>query len=324
MGSRGSKFRDDTLDKYKNILPELDGWSYVHYINNLREEIKKQKWNDKTYEEFLKEKGWKRGKTSNPVDRICAWEKVQQDIFRAVMDSYSTTAFTWEEQAKTLLNEARKKHFRGQTCDIFNNNLYDESDKRITKPDTICDSHIVKGLCIPERRKNFDLKDFNKTLYDILSSNHGHVDQRHAISAVPMAIGSLANQVKSSIVDLKTKYAKTNEEICTLMRRTYADAMDILNTKDIYDNKLSINVQCMLKNISNHLIGDSSIDNLMKKYFEEEIEKKLRTNNVYEDDNNTKKCNLDDTSYTKKPQCLRFLEEWFEEFMQKKKIYEER
>ncbi|KYN93013.1 putative EMP1-like protein, partial [Plasmodium gaboni] len=86
---------------------------------------------------------------------------------------------------------------------------------------------------------------------------------------------------------------------------------------------LSINVQCMLKNISNHLIGDNRIEELMKRHFKEAVENKLNEEHVYADIKNTP-CNLDDTSYTNKPQCLRFLEEWFEEFIQKKKIYEER
>ncbi|SOV11096.1 erythrocyte membrane protein 1, PfEMP1, putative [Plasmodium gaboni] len=323
MGSRGSKFRDETLQKYKDIIGDkATSWGYGEYIHFLMNEIKNKSWDNLKYDTFLKEKGWDDNTLEVTVDKICAWEKVQQDIFRAVMDDYSTTAFTWEEKAKDLLIQARKEHFSGQTCDIFNENLYDESDKRIIKPKTVCDSHIIKGLCIPQRRKNFDLKNLNDTLYDILSSKDEQYYQINAKSALPVAIGGLANQVKNGIVDLKTKHFKTNEEICTLMRRIYADAKDLFNTKDIYDNKLSINVQCMLKNISKYLKDDNSIDTLMKKYFKDEVEKKLNEEHVYEDDNKKSPCNLDHSYYIQTPQCLRFLEEWIDDFIKEKERFE--
>ncbi|SOV16645.1 erythrocyte membrane protein 1 (PfEMP1), truncated, putative [Plasmodium gaboni] len=323
MGIRGSKFRDEILEKYKDILPGLKDWSYTDYMMNLREEIKNESWNNGKYDTFLKQKGWDGKISSLRADQICAWENIQKDIFQAVMDNYSTVQFTWEEKAKELIEEARKKHFSGQNCNVFNNNNKEIKNLPDADKKNICTLNTAHDLCIPARRSNFQFKTIKDNIEEITSSNQGSGTAK-AILAVSTAIGTLAQQITDDIVPLKTKY-QDNKDLCKFLRRTYADYKDIIEGNDIVDNDTSKGLYCLLNEKKEHLTGKHSVLSLLQQYFKEPVEKKLLDSNVNLDDNNRTPCNLDDSSYTGKPQCLRFLEEWFEEFMeQKEKEYEKR
>ncbi|SOV22735.1 erythrocyte membrane protein 1, PfEMP1, putative [Plasmodium sp. DRC-Itaito] len=321
MGSRGSKFRDDTLEKYKDIIgDEGPSWGYWDYILFLTEEINNQSWDNLKYDRFLSEKGWDPRSISNTVNRICAWEKVQKDIFQAVMDSYSTKAFTWDEKAEKLIENARNIHFHKQTCDKFNHQLVEEIDiVPVVKKDS-CNLHTVEGLCIPGRRSKFQFETISENIKDITSGDQGNAEQR-SISALTTAIGTLAKQITDNIVNLKNEY-QDNKDLCKFLRRTYADYKDIIESNDIVDNKTSKGLQCLLKETKSQLKEPNSALSILEEIFKKQVEKKLSEQNVYLDVDKKSPCLLDDSDYTKRPQCLRFLEEWFEDYSKEKERFE--
>ncbi|SOV12004.1 erythrocyte membrane protein 1, PfEMP1, putative [Plasmodium sp. gorilla clade G2] len=321
MGSRGSKFREETLKKYEKIIGK-DGpsWGYGDYIRFLTEEINNRSWDDNKYNEFLKDKGWDLRITSNTVNKICAWEKVQQDIFQAVMDNYSTTPFTWEEKAKGLIENARNIHFNKQTCDNFNHTLTEEIDIVPNVQKGKCDLNIVDNLCIPLRRSRFQFGNISDNIRDIKSGKEGTENMR-SISAITTAIGILARQITDNIVQLKTEY-RDNKDLCTFLRRTYADYKDIIANKDIADNRISKGLQCLLNESKTELKGNNSPLSLLEKYFKDVVEEKLNDERVYDGEDKNIKCNLDHSYYKDKPQCLRFLEEWFEDYSKEKELFE--
>ncbi|SCQ12831.1 erythrocyte membrane protein 1, PfEMP1, putative [Plasmodium gaboni] len=321
MGSRGSKFRDETLEKYKKIIgQEATTWGYGEYIHFLTQEINSRSWNDNKYDTFLSEKGWNPRSMSNTVNKICAWEKVQKDIFQAVMDSYSTTPFTWEEKAEKLIENARNDHFNKQTCDNFNHQLVEEIDIVPDVKEKKCKLNTVEGLCLPGRREKFQFSTISDNIRNIKSGNEGN-DQQRSITALTTAIGTLAKQITEDIVPLKSKYPD-NKDLCKFLRRTYADYKDIIEGKDIVDNKTSKALQCLLNETKKHLTEPNSALSLLEKYFKDVVERKLNEERVYLDVDKKSPCLLDDSSYTGRPQCLRFLEEWFEDYSKEKERFE--
>ncbi|SOV20983.1 erythrocyte membrane protein 1, PfEMP1, putative [Plasmodium sp. DRC-Itaito] len=321
MGSRGSKFRDETLKTYEQIIGDkATSWGYGEYIHFLTEEINNQSWNDNKYNEFLMHKGWDSRSTSNTVNKICAWEKVQKDIFQAVMDNYSTTPFTWEEQAEKLIENARNDHFNKQTCDNFNHQLVEEIDIVPDVKEKKCSLNTVEGLCIPLRRSKFHFDTISENIRNITSGDGGS-ETTKAISALTTAIGTLAKQITDNIVNLKSEY-QDNKDLCKFLRRTYADYKDIIEGKDIVDNRTSKGLQCLLNELNVQLKGNDSALLILNQYFKEPIENKLPSYSVFSDKDKNKPCNLDHSDYKDKPQCLRFLEEWFEDYSKEKEVYE--
>ncbi|SOV12141.1 erythrocyte membrane protein 1, PfEMP1, putative [Plasmodium gaboni] len=321
MGSRGSKFRDETLKTYEQIIgKEATSWGYGDYIHFLTEEINNKNWDNGLYDKFLTEKGWNPRSISNTVNRICAWEKVQQDIFQAVMDNYSTIAFTWEEKAEKLIENARNDHFNKQTCDKFNHQLIEEIDIVPDVKEDKCKLNTVDDLCIPLRRSKFHFDTISDNIKQIKSGDGGSETTR-AISAVTSAIASLAKQITEDIVKLKNEY-KDNKDLCTFLKRTYADYKDIIENKDIVNNKTSKGLQCLLNETKKDLKEPNKALSLLKEIFKTPIENILPQYSVDSGDKQKSPCNLDDSYYIQTPQCLRFLEEWFEDYSKEKELFE--
>ncbi|SOV20038.1 erythrocyte membrane protein 1, PfEMP1, putative [Plasmodium sp. gorilla clade G2] len=320
MGGTESAHRSRVFKEYAEVLPsDVDVWDYPEYISFLKKEIENQKWKDVKYRRlYERKKTWKTEK--GKVSEICAWEEIQKEIFQAVMEKYSYTPHTFEEESKGIIEKERNKNFSTETCDKFNHTLNEESGiiKEVQKK--VCTLNTVDGLCIPVRRSNFQFDTISKNISKIISVNEEN-ERIKSISAVTSAISTLAQQLNDKIVSLKMVYPE-NKDLCKLLRRTYADYKDIIEGNDIVDSKTSSGFQCLLNETKKNLTEPNTALSLFNQYFKKQVEDNLYLNNVDSGDDTQTPCYLDDIDYTGKPQCLRFLEEWFEDYSKEKERFE--
>ncbi|SOV15267.1 erythrocyte membrane protein 1, PfEMP1, putative [Plasmodium sp. gorilla clade G2] len=323
MGGTESAHRSRVFEEYKVVLPnDADVWDYSQYISFLKKEIKEKKWKDNKYRTlYEKKKTWKVQK--DEVDEICAWEEIQKEIFQAVMEKYSYTPYKWEDEAKGLIEKERNQHFNKETCDKFNHTLNEESGIIKDVQNKECNLHTADGLCIPVRRSNFRFDTISNNIRKIMSVNTEKDEnkQQRSILAVTSAIGTLTQQLNRNIVSLKMEY-QDNKDLCKIFRRTYADYKDIIEGNDIVDNKTSKGFQCLLKETKKHLTEPNTASSLLDQHFKKTVEEQLDLHYIDSGDDKKSKCNLDDIAYTGKPQCLRFLEEWFEDYSKEKERFE--
>ncbi|SOV21104.1 erythrocyte membrane protein 1 (PfEMP1), exon 1, putative [Plasmodium sp. DRC-Itaito] len=321
MGNEISGRQKEVSNKYGISLDELRRWYHNHYIEFLIREIAQEAWNNK-YGNAMKDEEGK--PISELGKKFCKWKEIQKEIFEAVLDNHIYLLYTWEDRAKGLIDEAQQSKFPRETCDNDENKNQDDESSGAGDSTTTKGNGQTIDLrgCLPKRRNtiNTRLRDIKKLIKDI--QGQGDVsDDIKAKSAAAIFIGSLANQTENEIENLKKESRSNTDNVCKLYRRTFADYKDISKGTDIVKHYVSEDVQDLLKKISEK-VGESKMDTLWQDYFKKTIEKKLKQlENSKKDSNKQAACTLDHSDETK-PQCLRYMEEWLENFVEYKSMIE--
>ncbi|SCQ12894.1 erythrocyte membrane protein 1, PfEMP1, putative [Plasmodium gaboni] len=321
MGNEISGRQTVVKNKYGVDVYSKTKWYHGEYINFLKQEIEEKTWENK-YQSAMKDDNDK--PISELGKKFCKWKDIQKEIFEAVLDNHRFLLYTWEEYAKGLVDEAQIKVAARETCeqDKEKNKIKDEDssgDTRITGSST--GKTIDLGICLPNRRKDINtrLRTIRKNIQDIKNQTHG-TESVKAQSAATIVIGNLANQTENEIDNLKKENRSNTDNVCKLYRRTYADYKDISKGKDIVSENVSNEVRTLLKQITSELgRKEKEMNELWEKYFKKTIEKKLNELESSKKDSKTvKSCTLDHSDETT-PQCLRYMEEWFENFLEEKR-----
>ncbi|SOV16326.1 erythrocyte membrane protein 1, PfEMP1, putative [Plasmodium gaboni] len=322
MGNAESDRRTGTLEKYKDILPpNVNDWYYVHYIEYLRNTIKGNgtPWNDSNFLQLLKKHN-----ENVPVSddgKFCRWKEIQKEIFDAVIEHHKYDYYyPWEKNAERILNESPKtKQFENIDCNKIDT-IENKTKKSQKDKDDVCSFNTTDlSSCLPSRRNNLYIDgiksniEITETLIDTKVQNA--VVQPFFLGSLS---GSLANKAKNEIKKLKSS-GKTHTDICKIMQRNIADYKDLFLGKDIVDHRYSKVLQCRLDKIRKYINQQDEtqysqlLDNKIKKIVQKHLD------DFIDEDGN--KCTLHNMSNTDF-QCLRFLEEWFEEFLIKKQNIE--
>ncbi|SOV11288.1 erythrocyte membrane protein 1, PfEMP1, putative [Plasmodium gaboni] len=322
MGNEISGRQRDVSTNYGIPLDQLQKWYHGEYINFLKQEIAEQTWNTK-YENELQS-------LTEPGDKFCKWKDIQKEIFEAVLDNHRFLLYSWEEYAKGLIDEAQIKVAARHECEQDKEEHKNQDDEGSSRGAVDSSTTTTKGSsqtidlkgCFPKRRDtiNKKLRDIKKLINYIQDPSHGN-EQTRAQSAAISFIANLALQTENEIENLRNQNISNTDNVCKLYRRTYADYKDISKGTDIVNHHLSNEVQELLEGIRGQ-VKESQMDNLWEKHFKDTIEKKLKElENSKKDSNKQAACTLDH-SEEKSPQCLRYMEEFLEEFIQTKHMLE--
>ncbi|SOV13001.1 erythrocyte membrane protein 1, PfEMP1, putative [Plasmodium sp. gorilla clade G2] len=315
MGNEASIVGREALEKYKSILPSNAEswlhWDYIVYLKKIMDED--EPWKDQKFLNLLNTQSKK-----VPVDenrKFCKWKDIQKEIFDAVMKKHNHVPYTWGDHAEGVLKYSNKT----QKFNMLNCSKTDIPDEDTKTPINGCNFNTVElSTCLPFRRRNIHLDGIISNITDmerIMSLGNSAELKAHLMFGI-MA-NSLGTKAKEEINILK-KTGKKDVEICKIMQRNFADYKDLFDGKDIVSYKKSKDLQCKLKQINdklqNELKNEQKYNVLWNSIF------KNATDILLKDikNGNGETCQLYNESQTEN-QCLRFLEEWFEEFLKKKK-----
>ncbi|SOV11102.1 erythrocyte membrane protein 1, PfEMP1, putative [Plasmodium gaboni] len=314
MGNETSTAGGESLQKYMSILPRgAESWLHWNYINYLRNSIQKgQPWNDQKFLNLLLQEF--KQVPDNNQEKFCKWKEIQKEIFNAVMKNHNHIQYTWEDNAEGILND-------NVTIKLLNEKGCDKSVDKLENADSTsgsCNFNTVDlSTCLPVRRTNINLDGIISNITDMESiMTSGYSSEMKANLMFGIMANSLGAITRTEIENLKKK-GRTDAEICKTMQRNFADYRDLFDGKDIVSYKKSRKLQCKLKhlqeNIQNGRIIPINYSNLWNTFIKKTIDESLKD---IKNEFGTK-CELYNTSQTLF-QCVRFLEEWFEEFLKKK------
>ncbi|SOV12993.1 erythrocyte membrane protein 1, PfEMP1, putative [Plasmodium sp. gorilla clade G2] len=316
MGNNISR-RDEILEKYKDILEHINGkeakdWYYWDYITYLENDIKKNKpWEKTNFLQILRDNG---GVPVEESKKFCRWKEVQKEIFDAVIEHHQYDYYyPWERDVERILNQSSK------TTDLMKNDcsqidiIEKETKNSKTDKESVCLFNTTDiGSCLPSRRSNLFIDGIKTNI----SATEEYIDKGLSVDAVkPLflgsVVGSLANKAKTEIQKLKNS-GKPDAYICKIMKRNISDYKDLFLGKDIVSHGYSKELQCRLEKIRKYIKEEDEtkysqlLDNKIKEIVQKDLDGLI--------DESGNKCTLHNTSETQF-QCLRFLEEWFEEFL---------
>ncbi|SOV20033.1 erythrocyte membrane protein 1, PfEMP1, putative [Plasmodium sp. gorilla clade G2] len=315
MGNTGSGNREELFEKYGKILPSgAKNWYYWNYINYLEGELKRNNapWNNPKFLQILqKENG---DVPDNDNGKFCRWKEIQKGILEAVKENHNYQQYhsPWEIHAENIVrNSLHAKNIIDKTCNIYNENNLKEKEHSET-----CKFNTEHNLCLPERRNKLYVKGIESNIKSIETL----IKVMPTSEVIPASFLGIMSNSLGIKADTEIKHLKSRgiseETICKIMKRNFADYEDIFNGNDIVPYKYSRQIQCKLENIRTHLkkiVNDEKYNGLWNRNFRDPILKKMKSLL----DENGKPCEVFNASETE-PQCLRFLEEWFEDFLKKK------
>ncbi|SOV16642.1 erythrocyte membrane protein 1 (PfEMP1), truncated, putative [Plasmodium gaboni] len=324
MGNEISGRQTEVSNKYGIDLKELQKWYHGHYINFLKQEIKDKTWETK----YQKEMKYKDGKTIHILhDKFCKWKDIQREIFEATLDNHRFLLYTWEERAKKIIDQAEvDNNFFGKKCDTDSTQSIDVHAGSSSPAGTSSTSNktINLGICLPKRRENINkrLRNARKHISNILNKDEGSQNIKYTLAATTL-IGSLALQTENEIDEFINKSSHNTEHVCKLLGRTYADYKEISKGKDVVEHDVSEDVQKLLLDIVKHIGGETKMEEIWKSHFRDKIENKLKeVKNSKKGSKNEISCTLDG-SEEQTPQCLRYMQEFLEEFLEQKTMIEQ-
>ncbi|SOV20426.1 erythrocyte membrane protein 1, PfEMP1, putative [Plasmodium sp. gorilla clade G2] len=328
MGNELSARQEDVKDKYGKDLNDIGKWYHGHYIEFLQKEILNTTWRNDKYKNHIQDKY---GKPIVDVNkRFCKWKEIQREIFDAVMENHNHVFYTWEEKAKVLIDEALEKNNISPNCDEKDDKkgqkIVDKVEKRGERELEPCNlKHFDLKGCVPRRRTKINLKNVYDTFNNLEKHLQGFQQELKAAiisGAIATSLGTLATNEISRLHNVH-KYNPTL--LCKIINRNVADYKDIFYGRDIFRNDISDALQCKLNNIRPYLDTNGKNVNGVEKWWNDTLKKPI-DNYLKELDIkggiDGSQCTID-SSY-ENAQCARFFREWFEEFINLKKVYESR
>ncbi|SOV11106.1 erythrocyte membrane protein 1, PfEMP1, putative [Plasmodium gaboni] len=325
--------RQDGAKKGQQPLYKL---LYFDYLNFLHYELQHEAWNWDIYKRHVK------GGGGAPTEHqsFCGWKDIQHKIFNKLNEQLKgkgTTKYDWATDVLPLIDiEETKVLGSTQKCDTLgvkvNDNIQeiDKAEFPALTPSSKkneCDLTIAEGLHIPLRRRAL-LVD---SMYDYLVEIKKEIKDESKLKEVldgkikaKTKIGDTAIEMKKEMIEgisdvisnlIKDKY-KTNEHdaFCKEWYRTMEDYHTLLLGNDIVDENKTIKIQCLMKEIEKQVGGSTEFRNAWSRHFKTFVQG-LQTND-FKNPKTGSPCTM---SHENKSQCVRFFEEWAEEFCKLKK-----
>ncbi|SOV20161.1 erythrocyte membrane protein 1, PfEMP1, putative [Plasmodium sp. gorilla clade G2] len=326
----------DNENKNGRFQPKL---MYFDYLNFLLYEIEHKAWNWKIYSDYVEQHG-KGGTLTGEEKLFCGWKEIQEQIFHKLDEQIkppNQKKYNWTEHALPLINIGGKKSGIKEDCKKKNIDI--KAIKELQSPifpalpggtsSTYCIGlKTSKDIHVPLRRRTLLVEEIHEYLKEISEK----ITNRNILQEViegklepATQRGNVAVSLKKEMIDglsiefsklINEKYKDTeHDKFCKEWQRTMDDYHTLFLGEDIVDENESKGIQCSIKQIESK-VGGKAID------FKKEWSKHFKTivqelwKKKFHDRNTNKPC---DISSENKTQCIRFFEEWAEEFCKLKK-----
>ncbi|SOV21816.1 erythrocyte membrane protein 1, PfEMP1, putative [Plasmodium sp. DRC-Itaito] len=317
--------------KIKSDTKEEVNIPYYQWLQILEEEIRNDGWNEEAYKDI------KITNTLKPKEEnFCKWLKTQKELFEKIKSIGPTKiTWSWEEEPKKLINSLLNKYHKNtkyqiEQCGDVNKikltveNGKENKDEVDLSTSSSCNLPTIEGLCIPRRRRQLNIKNIYNTLLDVetnLKIQNVDLNEklRNSILATT-AVGSIGQLAKNEIIELYKKYHNKDNIICNVLKRNFSDYNNIINSNDIVNDSTSKKIQCKIQEIRKNIGNKEDIQQLWKTNFQEPFQNQLKDIDELKDPDTGNPCQVD-SNYTI-PQCVRFFEEWLEEFLDEKTFVE--
>ncbi|SOV11401.1 erythrocyte membrane protein 1, PfEMP1, putative [Plasmodium gaboni] len=343
MGAQQSQEKSSLLKNFQYMIGEDNGKGkggkpqyellYFDYLNFLHYELENKAWEWEIYTRHVK------GGSSPTQDQLfCGWKDIQKKIFEKLtseLKGQGATTYDWAKDVLPLIDIKQKTLGFPQGCsnsitindkDITELKDNSSSTKTVTSSANCKGINIAEGLHIPLRRRALlvdSMYDYLNGIKTEITDNHNLEDVLKDVNAVKtkngVAVGLTKQMIEGlsgTISDLiKQKHSTDDKAFCKEWQRTMDDYHTLLLGDDIVDENETKRIQCKIKDIETTL-GRKSTDFKTKwsSYFKN-IVKDLQTKK-FANKTTGRSCEVDQSV---KSQCVRFFEEWAEEFCKLKK-----
>ncbi|SOV20454.1 erythrocyte membrane protein 1 (PfEMP1), truncated, putative [Plasmodium sp. gorilla clade G2] len=234
-----------------------------------------------------------------------------------------------------VINIAGKTVLRSENCDKLNITVEDNilelnnngSRIQIVTARSGCpDLKTSKDIHVPLRRRSLLVEGIDQYLEEIKKKSTDEKTLKEAIEgkiSAQIKIGEVAGQLTKGMIGglsreisniIHKKHKNDHTSFCKEWERTMDDYFKLLQGIDIVDENDTINIQCIIKNIETKVGGKDKFRSAWSSHFKELVQD-LQTNH-FKDPSTRRSCSVD---HSNKTQCVRFFEEWSEEFCKLKK-----
>ncbi|SCQ12836.1 erythrocyte membrane protein 1, PfEMP1, putative [Plasmodium gaboni] len=316
---------------------------YFDYLNFLHYELDNEAWGWKIYEDIVKKSvGVGGGGSPTNEQLFCGWKQIQKQIFEKLKDQLTgSNTYNWDKDVLPLINIEEKKVLGAtQDCKKLNVKIKDNIDEIKNaefpaisgKSGPKCQGLTTsKDIHVPLRRRGLLVSYIYDYLNDIKDQFTTETTDQSKLKTVlgkkqtNIKVGStnknfnltkdLVEGIAQDISKLiKQKHSTDDKAFCNEWTRTMDDYDTLLQGKDIVDDKETNDLQCLIKRIEQKVGGEKKFRDVWIPYFRG-IVKDLHTKDFAKPTTGTP-CTVDPSNKT---QCVRFFEEWAEEFCKLKK-----
>ncbi|SOV11500.1 erythrocyte membrane protein 1, PfEMP1, putative [Plasmodium sp. gorilla clade G2] len=339
MGAQQSNEKSSLLKNFTYLIdkdnktgkPQTLKLMYFDYLNFLKYEIEHKAWEWDIYKDIVKKNG------GSPTDDnfFCGWKDIQQKIFETLkgkLKGQNQNSYDWNKDALPLIDIEQKRISTAADCKQKNIDIKDITELKSPvfpalsggSSGSSCQNlTIAEGLHIPLRRRALLVEGIDKYIKGINEKITDHETLKDVIQSKkdPQShIGEVAVELKKQMIDglgndfsklINDKYKGTEHKaFCKEWQRTMEDYHTLFLGDDIVDEDGTKGIQCLIKQIEAKMKGKATdFKTKWSKHFKELVQD-LQTNHLKDPITQTP-CII---SYENKTQCVRFFEEWAEEF----------
>ncbi|SCQ12567.1 erythrocyte membrane protein 1, PfEMP1, putative [Plasmodium gaboni] len=343
MGNTDSNTKSSLLKNFPYMIQHDGGRNtkllYFDYLNFLHYELQHKAWEWETYTRYVTGGGGGGGKTDDERVLFCGWKEIQEKIFNKLNEQLKVpNKYDWNKDVLPLINIREKQFSSTQDCKNVTvdfskiSELESPEFPALTPSQTKSCGNLktASNLHIPLRRRALLVKDIYDYLKEIENEFTSKITDKKSLEDVlkgkTIKVNktdknfNLTKDVVQGIVETFGEfiYKKYNdnehEAFCNEWKRTMNDYYTLLQGIDIVDDKETNDLQCLIKKIEENVGNKEEFKREWRNYFRDlvkDLQTKEFTNKI------TKKpCEIyaSDSS-----QCVRFFEEWAEEFCKLKK-----
>ncbi|SOV12308.1 erythrocyte membrane protein 1, PfEMP1, putative [Plasmodium gaboni] len=342
MGNTDSNTKSSLLKNFQYMLHQDDGRKplykllYFDYLNFLHYELEHEAWKWKIYLNYVNGGGGGGSgvSLSDEQKSFCTWKNIQNHIFDKLKTQVTGShTYNWDKDVLPLIDIKGKKILgSSQGCSSINVdiNTIDELKKpefpALTPSQTkSCDLKTSKDIHVPLRRRALlvdSMYDYLNGIKTEITDNHNLEDVLKDVNAVKTKKGNVAVDLKKQMIDglgnefsklIKQKHDSNHDVFCKEWQRTMDDYHTLFLGDDIVDEDETKKIQCIIKNIE-RTVGKEKFQKEWSQHFKTTV-KGLQTTH-FTHPITKEPCNMDPSNKT---QCVRFFEEWAEEFCKLKK-----
>ncbi|SOV12588.1 erythrocyte membrane protein 1, PfEMP1, putative [Plasmodium sp. gorilla clade G2] len=343
MGNAESNAKSSLLKNFTYMIDEENVFGtpqqaklmYFDYLNFLLYEIEHEAWKWEIYKDYVTKSGG--GSTLTDEESFCGWKQIQKKIFDKLDEQIKPSnqkKYKWEDHALPLINIKENSVLISEKCDkiavkvkdniqeLNNNNHGSQTISSRSKCENL---NTAPNLHIPLRRRALLLEGMYQYLNEINTEITKNKNVQQALKDVNVvktktniAVGLTKDMIEglSNTISeiIHKKHNNDHTAFCKEWERTMEDYHTLLQGIDIVEENETKGIQCVIKQIETKLGGKAKFQTEWSSHFKT-IVKGLQTKN-FQDSKTGKPCEI---SHEDKTQCVRFFEEWAEEFCELKK-----
>ncbi|SOV25560.1 erythrocyte membrane protein 1, PfEMP1, putative [Plasmodium sp. DRC-Itaito] len=348
MGTTQSQEKSSLLKNFQYMIgrengkpPQNTTLLYFDYLNFLKYELDNEAWKWKIYEDIVKKNvkvgvGSGGGVALSEEQKFCGWKDIQKQIFNKLNEQINgATKYNWENDVLPLIN-IKEKTLKLSPLDCSKITVDANSIKELQSPEfpdqsksqtNNCGLKTSKDIHVPLRRRGLLVDQMYEYLEEIKKEITDESKLNQLLEGKIKAktkIGNTAIEMKKEMIEgiskaisdlIKGKYNDNEHDaFCKEWYRTMEDYHTLLLGDDIVNENKTKKIQCTMKQIEKQVGGSTKFKHEWSKHFKTIVHGLQKGDYVNPITN--RPCTI---SLENKSQCVRFFEEWAEEFCKLKK-----